>query len=676
MKRMIATALYGALFLTTGAFFPQASAATTGIGLPVEDFFSYSKVSEVKISPDGQHVAMVVADTQTGEDRKELMVLDVSDNKITPCFRTISDEVISRYWWANDNRLLVNTASETGSLDVPVNKGELYAINDDGSDMLQLMGPRFAGVIGGAPTSSREAILVFLGLLYLPPKDAHQIIVESFGDTGAVAYSIDIYSGKFTKVASAPREGFDLLADNAGNIRLAFGNDRSTGEATFYYRASAHDLDWKNMQTLFEEDDPASSEVGPEAFAADDKTLYWWGRTPSSTLGLYTLDPDTLKTTLLFGDPDYDVDQLIWSEEWQATQKPVAVLTMPGGPNLHVLDGSSPVVQYMVMLLHAFPGQMVDITSNSRDGSLMVVNVYSDRNPGAYYLFNAKTKQVNLLFKALPDIDPEKMAHMQPITFKARDGIVLHGYLTLPLNSNGKDLPMILNPHGGPHGIRDHWGWDPETQFFANHGYAVLQVNYRGSGGYGMKFQDLGYGHWGDTMQSDLADAVHWAVTQGYADPKRICIYGGSYGGYAALENSILYPELYQCTVGYVGAYDLTLMKKANFEGAAYRDKALKRYLDVVLGDDDAKLEAESPVNQANKLKDPLFIVYSGEDKTVAPENTEELMKALDKAGKHYEKMYEPKEMHGYSKPEHRYELYTRMLAFFDKYIGPDAAKH
>ncbi|MGH8281290.1 MAG: alpha/beta hydrolase family protein, partial [Gammaproteobacteria bacterium] len=419
-------------------------------------------------------------------------------------------------------------------------------------------------------------------------------------------------------------------------------------------------------------DDPADSPLAPLGFAAGNHNIYWLGRTPTTTLGLFELDPDTLKTTLLYGDPQYDVDGVIWSLDWQKTRHVVAVTSMPGLPALHIFDSDSLKAQALASLYAAFPDQVVNITSNTRDGSQMVIFVHSDSNPGRYYQFDAKKSQVSLLFNALSAIDPQKMANMRPVTFKARDGVTLHGYLTLPPGGDGKHLPLILNPHGGPHGIRDEWGWDPEAQFFAAHGYAWLQVNYRGSGGYGMKFQDLGYRHWGTTMQSDLADAVQWAIKQGIADPKRICIYGASYGGYAALENSILYPDLYKCTVGYVGLYDLTLAGRASFGLYAYG----QRYVDVVLGADTAALKAESPVYQADKIKDPLFIIYGGADKTVVPQNAREMMSALDKAGKHYEVMYKANEGHGFAKPEHRFELYTRMLAFFDQYIGPGVSAH
>lgn len=352
--------------------------------------------------------------------------------------------------------------------------------------------------------------------------------------------------------------------------------------------------------------------------------------------------------------------------------KVIAVETMPGLPQVHIIEPDDPKAEDLASLYQAFDGQHVTITSNTRDGHLMVVRVSSDRNPGQYYLFNDKTGQASFLFASKPEIDSTQMASMRPVTFQARDGVTVHAYLTLPVGSSAKDLPLIVNPHGGPHGIRDMWGWDPEVQYFASHGYAVLQVNYRGSGGYGMKFQDLGYGHWATTMQDDLADAVQWAVKQGTVDPNRICIYGASYGGYAAMENAERYPNLYRCVAGYVGLYDLKTMSDSDYTHYA----AGRNYNGTVVGRNDAQLAADSPVNGAGKINAPVFIIYGGQDKRVVPANAEEMMTALDKAGKKYQKLYEPLEQHGFYKPKHRYEVYTQLLAFFDANIGPDAPKH
>lgn len=656
-------------FSVTCAFATSAPAP-----LSVQAFFSYPQISNAQISPDGQYLAMVVSDSKTGEDQKGLVVLNLKSKKVTANFKTIGDQVIDQYWWANDERILVATATQTGSLDSPIPDGELFGINVDGSDSAQLLGVLPGGADAFTHIGKHETLNYFEQMLYIPPDNAKQVVVQTYTGRNQPdrAYALDIYNGTIRNIAKSPAANGMLLTDNAGNVRLATGSNTLTGEAKLFYRASGDALDWKNLSSLYSSDDPADSPLQPLGFAADDKTIYWLGRTNDSTLGLYALDPDSLKMKLLYGDPEVDVGDFIWSFNWQKTQKIIAVKTIPGLPALHILDSDSPKAQDLASLYAAFPDQTVDITSNTRDGSLMVAYVHSDRNPGAFYLLDAKKSQLSLLFKALPAIDPQQMANMRPIEFKARDGLSIHGYLTLPPGSDGKNLPLILNPHGGPHGIRDYWGFDPETQFFASHGYAVLQVNYRGSGGYGMNFQDLGYRHWGTTMQSDLADAVHWVIKQGIVDPKRICIYGASYGGYAAVENTILYPDLYKCTVAYSGVYDLTLMDKSDFSHYAYGD----RFLKVVLGDDSAKLKAESPVYNADKIKDDIFIIYSGADKRVVPENSEELMAALDKLGKPYKKLYKRNEGHGYAKPEHRFELYTQMLDFFNKEIGPDAVKH
>lgn len=643
--------------------------------LPVEDFFSYPKVSSVQISPDGKYLAMSVADDKTGEDRKTVAVFDLNKHKVTATFSTVGDQVVQRIWWVNNSRILVSTATQTGSLDSPVPDGKLYAINVDGTQERQLMGMVPGGVDSFTHLSASHDRLYFNDVLYIPPDDAKEITVSVYvgANQPNEAYDLDVYEGKTRLVTQSPTANGALITDNTGVARLATGSNLLTGVGKIFYRDSGKDLDWKNISSLLNNDDPAESALTPVGFAGDDKDFYWLGRSATSTLALDEIDPDTMHIKTLFSDPEFDVMGLTWSFDWQKTSEIVAVATMPGLPAIHIIDPDSLKAQYLASLYQAFPGQIVSITSNTRDKKLMVVRVRSDRNPGAYYLFDASTSKVSLLFNVLPSIDPSQMATMKPVVIKARDGVVLHGYLTTPAGVPAHDLPLILNPHGGPHGIRDEWGWNPEVQFLANHGYAVLQVNYRGSGGYGMKFQDMGYRHWGTTMQDDLADAVNWTIKQGIADPKRICIYGASYGGYAALENAIRYPELYSCVVGYVGLYDLSLLS----EHIGVRSTASgKRYYNVVMGDDDAELRKYSPAYNADKLKAPLFLIYGGADKLVVPENAEEMMSALDKLHKPYEKMYERNEGHGFRKPEHNFELYTKMLAFFQKNIGPGVIKH
>lgn len=671
-----------ALSLVCSATVFAADAPASGAAqIPVSAFCTFPKISNIKISPDGKYLAVVMADDKSGAARKSLVIITADQpHKATASFSTLGDELISNFWWVSNERVIVAGAIQTGSFDTPFGNGKLYGVNVDGTQKKQLL-----PIVQGSNTDSSLSnaaghgqIVYFYNLLHRFPDDPKHVIINGGQYAGRAfdqptqAYELDVFTGQTRQIVQSPVADAELIADNKGQIRVAFGSNTATGEPEVFYRADGHVLDWVNMNKLFEGGDRAEADSAPDGFMPDDKHLYWYAPTPTGTHGLYDLDPDSLALKPIFTDPDFDVNDEIGGFEWSMPQKIIAVETMPGLPKVQILDPDDLKSQYLAQFYDAFPGQHVTMTSNSRDHSRMIVAVRSDKNPGEFYLFDTKTGQAQFLFASKPEIDNSLMSPMLPIEFKARDGLTLHGYITIPASSNGKNLPLIINPHGGPHGVRDEWGFDSEVQLFASRGYAVLQVNYRGSGGYGSKFQDVGYNNWGTTMQDDLADGVQWAIKQGYADANRVCIYGGSYGGYAALENPIRYPTLYKCTVGYAGVYDLTLQGKS---GDTHHFASGKRALAAFHGDDEERQKQYSPAYNADKLTIPVFIVYSGHDERVVPKNSEELMSAMDKLGKPYDVMYEPNEMHGYYKPEHREELYTRMLSFFDKYIGPDAVK-
>jgi dipeptidyl aminopeptidase/acylaminoacyl peptidase len=313
----------------------------------------------------------------------------------------------------------------------------------------------------------------------------------------------------------------------------------------------------------------------------------------------------------------------------------------------------------------SFPGQLATFTNFTQDGKRAVVYVRSDRNPGDFYIFNLDTMQAGHLVSARPQIDPQQMRPMEPVTVKSRDGLDLHGFLTLP--SGSKPFPLIVLPHGGPHGISDEWGYNREAQLFAMHGYAVLQINYRGSGGYGDWFQRAGYRQWGLSMQDDLTDATHWAIDQGYTSAQKVCIYGASYGGYAALEGVVREPDLYKCAIGYAGVYDLRVQLNRS---DTHNSKMGDAYLSLALGDNADDLLARSPLGGVTKIKANLLLVHGGEDPRVPIHNFDELTNALDKNGKHYEELVMPHEGHGFFVPEHSQQAYEKMLDFLDRNIG------
>lgn len=660
-----------AFSLACSAVFAATPAPSAPGIIPVQTFFTYAKVSQAKISPDGKYLAMAIANDKTGLEKNIFVIIDLVNMKAQARIDMLGDESVANFWWANNERVLVAGETKTGSLDQPVGDGKLYAVNVDGTKKKQLL---------PATPSSGGGFVYFGDVLYLDPdRSPKEIVFQGGGYEGMSAmahqqpkaYLLDIYTGGLRVVATGGEALGELVTDNDGKVRITQGTSEN-GDPQMFYRG-ADGGDWKDVSSLIHGEDLGAAETRVVGFTPDNKQFYLEARTKDSTLGLYQVDPETLTEKPLFEDPEFDINDIVWSFREKGAFHPVAVDTLPGLPAVHVLDPDDPEVADLSQLYDAFPGQQVRITSYTRDYTKLIVGVYSDRNPGAFYLYDTKAGQVRELFAVKPDIDPEKMSSMMPITVTARDGLVLHGYLTLPAGSSGKNLPLIVNPHGGPHGPRDEWFFDPEVQLFANRGYAVLQLNYRGSGGYGVKFQEMGYHHWSGTMQDDLADGVRWAVKQGYVDPNRVCIYGASYGGYAAFENPIRYPNLYKCAFGYVGAYDLTLLGNkgdvAHFGGGS-------RIMDLYLGSDMEERKRESPAYNADKLTIPVMIAYGGADVRVVPQHAKNMMAALDKAGKKYpEPIYYPNEPHGFRDQDHNFDLYTKMLAFFDQYIGPDAAK-
>ena len=300
---------------------------------------------------------------------------------------------------------------------------------------------------------------------------------------------------------------------------------------------------------------------------------------------------------------------------------------------------------------------------------VFVVAVHSDVHPTEYYLLDLRGRtQLVLLGRTNSLLDPAQLQPMKEITYQARDGLTIHGYLTLPRGAAGRKVPLVINPHGGPYGIRDYWGYNPEVQLLANRGYAVLQPNYRGSAGYGLDFLKAGRHEWGAKMQDDLTDGVQWAIAQGFADPDRICIYGASYGGYAALAGAVFTPDLYCCAVNYVGVSDIGLIANWQHEYG----QGGKAFYKMMIGDDEALIAARSPVNFVERIRIPTLHAYGENDPRVDIKNWTELESALQKYHKTYEYIRQEGEGHGFHYEEAKINFYRHLDAFLAKYLAPE----
>ncbi|WP_341501980.1 S9 family peptidase [Gallaecimonas sp. GXIMD4217] len=643
MQRMIV------LLLGLMSFFSLASSH-----LPLEDFARHATFKSIKISPTGQYLGAVLLNE---EGERILAVLDRENgNAVKTYFTFKGPEEVGSLHWANDERLVLTLVRRNGGLDAPTGTGELFALNADGSRKIMLFGMR-------AAVERRRASGEVVHWLKDDPK--HILIqANSFtrGDaTFSEIYKLNIYSGRRTKVTRAPVRYASSLADHDGNVRFAIGESLEDSSKLLYYREQNGE-EWQ----LLKQFDDDQQRFLPLGFMADNnRVIALASDQHNTTLGVVALDLATGKEELLFRDERVDAYPILGFEDGYPTHV-IGAGYEPGFPEVALIDPEHDSARMLKGLLQALPGKRVSMTSQTRDGNLIVIAASSDRDPGTYYLFDKRKGQLSLLMKAMPWLKVSQLAKTESIDYKARDGQSIQAYLTLPKGKQ-KGLPLILHPHGGPHGPRDQWRYSPVVKMLADRGYAVLQPNFRGSGGFGSDFQSAGYRKWGTLMIDDMVDGVQHLIEQGIVDKDRICVYGASYGGYAALMNPIRYPDLFKCTIGYVGVYDLKLMYK---DGDIEDRQAGINYLEKVLGRDEKELEAQSAVYNVDKLKAPVFIVHGGKDYRVPISHAEALRDALDKKGHPYEWLVKDNEMHGFYKPEHNVELWTKMLAFLDKHIG------
>jgi dipeptidyl aminopeptidase/acylaminoacyl peptidase len=408
----------------------------------------------------------------------------------------------------------------------------------------------------------------------------------------------------------------------------------------------------------------------PVAFDGDNRSVLVWSDLGRQTRALYRYDPATRQLgELVVADETYDIvipniesfprsHHIVFDP---SKSRIVGIGYYADRLRFHWLDSEIAAIHQQVEA--ALPDTVHSIRQISEDGSRIIFSSYSDRDPGVYYLFDKPRKKLSEIAVVSPRIDPDQMAPVKRVKFKARDGLDLHGYLTLPRGREPKRLPLILHPHGGPFGPRDDWTYNAEVQFYANRGFAVLQVDYRGSGGYGRPFEMAGYKRWGLEMQDDLTDGVKWLIAEGIADPARVVISGASYGGYASMAGLAFTPELYCAGINYVGVTDLELLipKAAPPERTWWRHSRLG---DLAKREDKERIHNTSPVNFADRIRVPILMAYGKNDPRVVIEHGYAMERALKKSGREYKMIIEPDEGHGFRKEEQRIAFYREVDAF------------
>lgn len=635
--------------------------ATAGAGeVDLDRYLRQEAFTDIRISPGCEYVAATVPI----EAGTALAIYRIADMKMVGTFRPPRNNHAHTFDWVSNDRLLVGMAQKFGVLDRPALTGELFGINADGKGGELLVGYRTAETGLGTNIKVKPAGMVAAFLTDELKDDDRNVLVAVTPFT-ANAFTqlerMDVNTGRRNAVARAPIAQAEFTTDAQGEVRFAYGSGTDETNKKLYYRAGA------SSEWVLLNDEALSRRIEAAiGFSADGRLAYLQTEQAEGPDAIVSWDPQSNERRVVLRDEVVDPHRIIFRP---GTRVPVGAEFLGDVPRTRFFDEASAEAR-LYRSLEAGLGGPVYITSSTRDGRTVLVESHSARNPGDFYLYDTIDKKARHLISRSDWIDPAQSAVVQPVSLKARDGLALHGFLTLPAGQPATGLPMVVMPHGGPIGIFDDGTYDVDAQMLAAAGYAVLQVNYRGSANYGRAHAQAAKLQWGRAMQDDVTDATRWAIAQGTADPARICIYGGSYGAYAAMMGPVREPGLYRCAAGYVGVYDLPLMYA---RGDIQDDASGLTYLREWVGRPKELVE-QSPVNLAAQIRVPVLLAAGREDQRAPVVHTQRMEAALKQAGTPVEALYYKAEGHGFYSPANQRDYYTRLLAFLSRSLGGGTA--
>lgn len=644
------------IVLSAACLLLPATAAAADL-IPVEDFAHHPLLSMPRLSPNGQYLA-VNMNSDDG-DSHALAVYRVNDmTRPMSVLRLPKFELATGITWVGDTRLVVEKGKQYGSIDKPMATGEVIATDIDGKRQDYLYGFE-SKYSSRADTRGTDRGWGFVDGLPTPTNGHFYMATQSWqNDDSSSLYDVD--AGKNTRrlIGKIDVGGLSFMVGADGQAHYAYGRNDQWDYVVYHQQASG----WAQLSPA-----QIGGSFAPLFFTPDQKRVYARYDAGGGPTSLVEQDEDGGNRKALAGSGFGSVGNIEWTA---LPYRPFATMPATGLPMVSYIDANLPEAKLHQALSLKFPGKLVSFVNYSEDGSKLLFSVRSDRDPGSYFLIDTHNFKVIKLFDTAPWIDPTKMAARRPLHFKASDGMELEAILTIPNGVDPGRLPMVLLPHGGPIGVQDDWFYESDAQFLASRGYLVLQVNYRGSSGRGESFREAGYLKWGTRIQQDLIDGVKWAIAENYADPKRICVYGGSFGGYSAMMTTIRAPGMFKCAVGYAGVYDLKMMYR---KGDVREDKSGRSYLNMVIGRNDADLDANSPDKLADRIDVPVLLVH-GEDDMRAPFAQAKAMRAaLDAAHKPYEWLSKPGEGHGFYDEKNTVEFYKLLQSFLEKHIGKGA---
>lgn len=603
--------------------------------IPLKDFFKNPERTAYKISPDGNFYSYLAP----FESRMNIFVQEIgSDSAVRLTGET--DRDIAGYFWANNSRLLY--LKDSGGDE----NFKLYGVNTDGTQ--QICFTDFPGV--------RTQIIDDL-------EDIPEYVIIGLNKRNPQvfdAYRLNIVTGEMEMIAENPGNIVGWMTDHEGKLRVASAMAADGISTQLLYRETESQPFQVILTSSFKD------QLSPQFFTFDNKNLYVSTNLGRDKAVIAEFDPATgQEISVLYENPDYDVEALSYSRKRKVL---TAASYESHKRERHFFDEQSKAIFDRLAL--DLGNYEIAITSYNKDENKIIVRTYSDRSLGAYYLYDLAADKLEKIADVSPWLNEEHMAQVFPVQYTSRDGLTIHGYLTLPKGftpETANSLPVIINPHGGPW-ARDSWGFNPEIQFLANRGYAVFQMNFRGSTGYGKDFWMRSFKQWGLAMQDDITDGVNWLVSKGIADPTRIAIYGASYGGYATLQGIVKDPQLYAAAVDYVGVSNLfTFMNTI----PPYWKPFLEMMYEMVgnPGQDSLLLAQNSPALNADKIVTPLFIAQGANDPRVNKAESDQMVEALKARNIEVEYMVKDNEGHGFSNEENQFEFYEAMENFLARHL-------
>jgi dipeptidyl aminopeptidase/acylaminoacyl peptidase len=614
--------------LDLGLTTPAASADAAKL-IPLRAFFKNPEKGGFQVSPDGARFSFI----QPYERRLNVFVQSRQGGQ-TVRVTSETERDIAGYFWKGSNRIVY----------LKDFKGDenfhLVSVDADGTNLVDLTPfDNVRAMIIDDRTDHDDEMLIAL----------NKRTPEVFD-----VYRLDLKTKELALIAENPGNITGWFADHEGRIRIAVTADGVN--TSLLHRADDKSPFKPVLTTSFKES------ISPLIFSFDNSKLYASSNINRDKSAIVLIDPASGKEErVVFEHPDVDVSLLSWSRKRKVITH-VRYTTWKGQRTFFDLTMEA----IFRDLERKLPGYEIGLASHDRDEKVYVVSAWNDRSVGVEYLYDVASQELTKLADLAPWLDEQQLVKMLPITYRARDGLTINGYLTLP-RGGGKNLPLVVNPHGGPW-ARDSWGYNPEVQFLASRGYAVLQMNFRGSTGYGRKFWEMSFKQWGKAMQDDITDGVRHLINEGVADPKRVAIYGGSYGGYATLAGLTFTPELYACGIDYVGVSNLFTFLNTI---PPYWKPHLDMWHEMVGHPEREKvlLEAASPVFHVDKIRVPLLIAQGAKDPRVNVNESDQMVAALKKRGVAVEYILKDNEGHGFHNEENRFEFYEAMERFLAEHM-------